>query len=187
MPPPRKIQKEDIINATLEILKKEDMESLNARRIAKELNSSVQPIYHNFENMEELKKVVFKEIYNIYQDYMIKASVKEKPYKEMGLAYIRFARDYPNYFKFIFMSKTDFTPESLISNDNIGNDVIKKGMELTGFSYEEQKKFHVKVWMFTHGIASLVATSTVKLSEREIDNLLKDTVWAMILGIKKGK
>lgn len=184
MPPPRKVQREDIINVALEILKKEDIESLNARRIAKELKSSVQPIYHNFENMENLKEAVFKEMYNIYQDYMVKASAKKHPYKAMGLAYIRFARDYPNYFKFIFMSKTDFTPESLIFNDNIGNDVIRKGMELTGFSYEEQKKFHVKVWMFTHGIASLVATNTVKLSEEEIDKLLKDTVLAMIKGMK---
>ena len=37
MPPPRKVQKEDIINVALEILKKEDIESLNARKIAKEL------------------------------------------------------------------------------------------------------------------------------------------------------
>lgn len=185
MPPPRKIKKEDIINVALEILKKEDIESLNARRIAKELNSSVQPICHNFENMEDLKEVVFKEIYKIYQDYMVKASLKEKAYKEMGLAYIKFARDYPNYFKLIFMSKTDFTPESLISNDDTGNDVINTGMKLTGFSYEEQRKFHVKVWMFTHGIASLVATNTVKLTEREIDDLLRDTVGAMIEGMKK--
>ncbi len=184
MPPPRKIKKEDIINVALEILKKEDIESLNARKIAKELNSSVQPIYHNFENMENLKEDVFKEMYKIYQDYIVKASAKKYAYKEMGLAYIKFARDYPNYFKFIFMSKTDFTPESLISNDDIGNNVIEKGMELTGFSYEEQKKFHVKVWMFTHGIASLVATNTVKLTEEEIDSLLKDTVGAMISGMK---
>ena len=38
MPPLKKVQKEDILKATLEILKKEDIESLNARRIAKELN-----------------------------------------------------------------------------------------------------------------------------------------------------
>lgn len=86
MPPLKKVQKEDILKATLEILKKEDIESLNARRIAKELNCSVQPIYHNFENMEELKKAAFLEMHGIYQRYMKKASEKEKAYKEMGLA-----------------------------------------------------------------------------------------------------
>ena len=55
MPPIRKIQKEDIVKTSLEILKTESMDSLNARRIAKELNCSVQPIFYNFENMEDLK------------------------------------------------------------------------------------------------------------------------------------
>lgn len=186
MPPVKKVRKEDIIEATLKILEKEDMESINARRVAKELNCSVQPIYHNFENMEELKKAAFLEMHGIYQRYMQIASKKEKAYKEMGLAYIKFAKDYPNYFKAIFMNKTDFTPESLIDSDNTGNSVIQKGMELTGFPYEEQKKFHVKVWIFTHGIATLLATNTVKMSEKEIDKLLETTVRAMIVGTKKG-
>ncbi|MCI9177146.1 MAG: WHG domain-containing protein [Clostridia bacterium] len=37
--------------------------------------------------------------------------------------------------------------------DSAGDDIIKAGQKLTGLSYEEQKKFHVKVWIFTHGIA----------------------------------
>lgn len=186
MPPVRKVQKEEIIKKALEILEKEDVESLNARRIAKELNCSVQPIYHNFENMEELKNAAFLEMQCIYQRYMQIASKKERAYKEMGLAYIKFAKDYPKYFKALFMNKTNYTPESLIDNDNTGNNIIEKGMEVTGFSYEEQKKFHIKVWIFTHGIATLVATNTVKMTEKEIDELLQTTVKSMIVGTKKG-
>ena len=84
MPPLKKVQKEDILKATLEILKKEDIESLNARRIAKELNCSVQPIYHNFENMEELKKAVFLEMHGIYQRYMKKHLKKKRLTKKWG-------------------------------------------------------------------------------------------------------
>lgn len=186
MPPARKVRREDIIKVTLDILKNESMESVNARRIAKELNCSVQPIFYNFENMEELKSVAFREIYKIYKDYIKKGQMEEKPYKSMGLSYIKFAKDYPNYFKIIFMGRTEMTAENFISNDDIGIDIIKKGMEFTGFSYEEQKKFHVKVWIFTHGIATLVATRTVTLSDDEIDLLLTDTVKAMVRGIKKG-
>ena len=41
-------------------------------------------------------------------------------------------------------------------SDSMGEDIIKKGQELTGFSYEKQKSFHVKVWIFTHGIVLLL-------------------------------
>lgn len=185
MPPVRKISKEDIIQAALEILKSEELDSLNARKLASDLNSSVQPIFYNFKNMEELKKRIVQEMYQIYMSMMNKGKSHEKPYKGMGLAYIEFARIYPNYFKILFMSKYDETPESFVFNDSKGNDVIAMGQKLTGFSEEKMRKFHVKVWIFTHGLACMVATNTVKLSNSEIDELLESTVKAMIIGEKE--
>lgn len=190
MPPIKKIQREDIISCALDLLKKEDITSLNARRIAHELNVSVQPIFYNFTSMEDLKKEVYDEVYRIYQNYMKEGSKAPNSYKGMGLSYIRFARDYPNYFRLIFMQETTMSPESLITNDSMGNDVIQKGMELTGFSYEEQKDFHVRVWIFTHGLATLVATNTICIQDEEIESLLESTVREMIIGrknVKNGK
>ena len=190
MPPIKKIQREDIISCALDLLKKEDITSLNARRIAHELNVSVQPIFYNFTSMEDLKKEVYDEVYRIYQNYMKEGSKAPNSYKGMGLSYIRFARDYPNYFRLIFMQETTMSPESLITNDSMGNDVIQKGMELTGFSYEEQKDFHVRVWIFTHGLATLVATNTICIQDDEIESLLESTVREMIIGrknVKNGK
>lgn len=190
MPPIKKIRREDIISCALDLLKKEDITSLNARRIARELNVSVQPIFYNFTNMEDLKKEVYDEVYRIYQNYMKEGSKAPNSYKGMGLSYIRFARDYPNYFRLIFMQETTMSPESLITNDSMGNGVIQKGMELTGFSYEEQKDFHVRVWIFTHGLATLVATNTICIQDEEIEELLGSTVREMIIGrknVKNGK
>ena len=85
------------------------------------------------------------------------------------------------------MQRTDFNAENLILNDDMGNDVIKAGQELTGLSFNNQKEFHIKVWIFTHGIACLVATRTVKFSELEISNLLEDTVKQLLIGYKKEK
>ena len=182
MPPTRKFQKEEIINTAYEIVKKEGFKNVNARRIAKELGCSVQPIFHNFENMEELYQTVYEKIYEQYKKYMLNGANKEKAYKQMGLAYIQFAKDYPEFFKIIFMQKTQLKPEGFILADDAGDEIIKAGQKLTGLSYEKQKKFHVKVWIFTHGIACLVATNTVKLTNNEIDELLEGTVRQMLKG-----
>ncbi len=179
--PQVKVKREDIINVSLKILKTEPFENLTARRIAKELNCSVQPIFHNFINMDDLKKECLDNIYNLYKEYMRNGAKEEKSYKGMGLAYIKFAKDYPNYFKFLFMSESNLTPDKYIL-DSDGDEVIKEGMKFTGFSYEEQKDFHVKVWIFTHGIATLVASNTVKLTWDEIDDLLGNTVREMLKG-----
>lgn len=187
MPPIKKFNKENIIHIAYDIVKEEGMDAINARRVAAALGCSVQPIFHNFTSMEELKREVYNKIYETYQLSMRKASVSERPYKAMGLAYIGFAKNYPEFFKIIFMQETDLNAENFILHDNYDNDVIKIGQELTGLSYEDQKKLHVKVWIFTHGIACLVATKTVDLSDSEISMLLEETVRQMIIGYKKEK
>lgn len=182
MPPVKKFQREDIVLAAYNIVKREGIKGVNARRIAKELGCSVQPIFHNFASMEILYQEVYKKMYQKYQEYLMSGISKEHPYKQMGLAYIRFAKDYPEFFKLIFMQKTNLNAETFVISDAIGKDVIGVGRTLTGLSYEDQKKFHVKVWIFTHGIACLVATNTVKFTEEEIEKLLTDTVREMLHG-----
>ena len=132
MAPIRKFNRDDIINRGYNIAKEEGLESINARRVAKELNSSVQPIFHNFTNMEELKNEVVDKIYTTYQEYMLKGSKEEKPYKGMGLAYIKFAKDYSNFFRILFMSESKLSPNSFIKNDDIGNVILKEGQIFSG-------------------------------------------------------
>ncbi len=177
-------RKEDVLEITYKIVEKEGFEGVNARRIAGELNSSVHPIFKHFKDMEELKKAVYEKIYAKYQEYMLSGRNEENAYKKMGISYIQFAKDYPEFFKIILMQKTNLNAENFVMADKIGDDVIEIGQRLTGLSFEEQKKFHVKVWIFTHGIACLVATKTVEFSEEEIGDLLGNTVREMLKGFK---
>ena len=177
-------KKEDVLKIAYEIVEKEGFTGLNARRIAGCLNSSVHPVFKHFKDMEELKKVVYEKIYDKYQEYMLSGIHEELPYKKMGLSYIQFAKDYPEFFKILFMQSTNLNAEKFITADKIGDDVIRVGQSLTGLSFEEQRKFHVKVWIFTHGIACLVATKTVEFSEKEISDLLGNTVLEMLKGFK---
>lgn len=186
MPPTKKFQREHIIDVAYKVAEKEGMSAINARRIAKELGSSVQPIFHNFANMEELIKEVYDKIYAKYIEYMKVGLNEEKAYKKSGLAYIKFAKDYPEFFKIIFMQRTDLNAEDFILADDKGDNIIKLGQTLTNLPYEEQKRFHVKVWIFTHGLACLVATNTIKISEEEISDLLEKTVREILIRIYKG-
>ncbi len=174
--------KQDVVQVAYEIVKEEGLEGINARKIAKKLNSSVHPIFNHFENIEELKKAVVEKIVETYHSYMISGKGKEKYYKQMGLSYIQFAKDFPQFFRIMFMNPTRLSAEKFIMADSAGDEIIKAGQILTGLSYEEQKRFHVRVWIFTHGIACLVATNTVKLSNKEIEEMLENTVRQMAIG-----
>lgn len=183
--PTKKIQKSEIITAALEILKTEDLASLTARRLAEMLDCSVQPIYINFASMDDLERTALTEIKALYYEYMNQGAQHPQPYKGMGLAYIRFARDYPNYFKLLFMSETGLSPETFIEQDNAGDSILKYGMAMSGLDLAEQKKLHLKVWIFTHGLATLVATGTIELGDAEVESLLTDSVLALVAAAQK--
>lgn len=187
MPPARKIKKENIIEITYKIVEKEGLKAVNARRIARELNCSVQPIFHNFRDMEELKEIVYEKIYETYKECMLSGIKEERPYKAMGKSYIQFAKDFPEFFKILFMQETNLKPEKFMMTDSIGEEGIRSGQKTFGLSYEEQKDFHMKVWLFTHGIATLIATNTVSFTPEEVDMLLTDSVRQMLIGYKQEK
>lgn len=184
MPPIKKYSREDILNVSLKIIEQEGLDNLNARRIAQEMGCSVQPIFHNFDSMEVLIKDAKEKIYKVYKEMMNTDANDKAAYKKMGLSYIRFAEEYPEFFKILFMSSTTLNAKTFIMEDNEQDDIIKKGQLLTGLNYEEQVAMHIKVWIFTHGIACLVATKTIQFGEHEIEELLENTVREMIIGYR---
>lgn len=183
-----KNKKEDIINSALEIVKEKGMEGLNARDVAKRLNCSIQPIFYQFKTMDELKQAVFEKIYDIYRSYMLNCE-NDTTYKSMGTSYVRFAKDYPELFKALFMKKTEMNSNNYIQIDHLGDQVIKIGQQYTGLSFDEQKNFHLKVWVFTHGVASLIATKTLCLDDKEIEEIISSTVRQILKGymIERGE
>ncbi len=179
--------KEDIVDAAFEIVKEKGLEGLNARDVAKKLKCSIQPIFYQFATMEDLKQAVLDKIYNIYREYMLSGENSEQAYKSMGNSYIKFAKDYPECFKILFMQKTEMNSNNYAQIDHLGDKIIQTGQKFTDLSYEEQTEFHLKVWIFTHGIATLIVTGTLKLTDKEIDKLIETTVRQMAKGYKMEK
>lgn len=185
MPPILKFSKDKILDVAYELVRKDGFDALNARRLAQSLGCSVQPIFHNFKNMDELSKNVLERICSKYSEYISSGKNKDKAYKEMGLSYIRFAEEEPEFFKLLFMRETNFLANDFMMSHAMANEIIESGRKLTHFDYETQKKFHLKVWIFTHGIACLVAMKTVRFTHEELSDLLESTVQEMYVGFAK--
>lgn len=180
MPPLKKITKEDIINTAYDIARNSGMEGINARAIAKKLNCSIQPIFHNFLNMDELKKELLEKIKLTYKKYLKENLDKEKPYKQIGLGYIKFASDEPILFKILFMSEYNISPIDLINSDTVYEDISKYACSATNIDRNNIDKFHLKMWIFTHGIATLIANNTCTFTSDEISEMLTEEFNALM-------
>ncbi len=65
MPLKLKIAKETVLQAAYDIARTEGMEGVHARAIAQRLHCSIQPIFANFSNMQELKQAVIERVWQL--------------------------------------------------------------------------------------------------------------------------
>ena len=163
MAPKIKFSKEDIIEATLDIVRKSGSEAINARTIASTLECSTQPIFSNFNNMEELRLAVVEKAEIICNDY-IKREVESNiypVYKASGMAYIRFAKEEKELFKLLYMR--DRAEETSTSEESEINDKMVSMVNGMGLDDQSAQLFHLEMWMYVHGIATLFATNFLEL------------------------
>ena len=183
MPTKNKISKEMILDAAFEIVRKDGMEKLSNRELASKLKCSIRPIYYQFENVEEMQKELYIKIEQYFYEFLLDNMVEGIPqYKQIGINYIRFAKREKQLFQTLFMNSTGLTPDAFVSKDGEDYKEIEKLIKIsTNLKEEEIKDFHTKMWIFCHGIATLVASGTVKLTDSQIQNLLSYEFQALML------
>lgn len=174
MPPKFKFTRDEIIRAALELTRESGIAAVTARGLGTRLGSSAKPIFGLFENMEEVQREVLKAAEQLYQSYIREAmeSREYPPYKASGLSYIRFAREEKELFKLLFMR--DRTNEKEEDNREQLKPLITLIRENTGLNEEQAYLFHMEMWIYVHGIATMIATSYLEWDMDFISKTLTD-------------
>lgn len=180
MPPKTKIQREDIVSAGLAIVRKDGEASLNARQIAADLHCSTQPIFSNFATMEELRQAVLTAADGLYQTYLQTdmASGQYPPYKASGMAYIRFAREETALFRLLFMR--DRRGERIEEDRESIRPLLTLLMTNIGLTEDEAYRFHLEMWIYVHGITTMIATGYLDWQEDFVSESLTDAYAGML-------
>jgi len=174
MPPRCKFTKNEITNAALNIVRKEGLSNLTARALSAELSSSVKPIFGLFKNMEEVQQEVIKAADTLYQNYLKEDMEKGEypPYKASGMAYIRFAKEEKELFKLLFMR--DRSVEKIEENEKEIRPLLQLIQKDTGMDEQEAYTFHIEMWIFVHGMATMIATNYLDLDEAYISRVMSN-------------
>ena len=187
MPPKAKFTKDEITAKALEIVREKGESALTARSLGDALGSSARPIFTVFDNMEEVQKEVFSAASALYNGY-VKEGLSETPaFKGVGRAYIRFAADEPKLFQLLFMREQQGMPDknSILSVLDANSDAILKSIEDGyGLSRELSQSLYLHLWIYSHGIAVLIATKVCVMSEKEISDMLTVIFTGLLKKIK---
>lgn len=174
MPPRFKFTRDEMIESALNVVRENGITGLTARSLAAELDCSVKPIFGLFRNMEEVQQEVLAAAHSLYREYLKEDIEKEKypPYKASGMAYIRFAREEKELFKLLFMR--DRSSERIEEKREEIKPLLDMIRKNTGLSEEDAYMFHLEMWLYVHGIATMLATSYLDWDMEFISRTLSD-------------
>ena len=180
MPPRPKTTKYSIAAAALDLVRNEGVDALNARRLAKALGCSTQPIFSNFAAMDDLKIAVVDAANSIYEGYLERESERSDVprYKASGLGLVRFAAEEPELFKLLFMR--DRRGETVGDGREELRPMTEMIMRQTGLGEDEAYRFHIEMWVLVHGFATMIATGFLEWDEQSVGNMMTDVYRGLV-------
>lgn len=174
MPPKCKFTRQEVIQAALNITREHGIAAVTARALGDKLGSSSRPIFSLFQSMQEVQQEVIQAADTLYQEYLKRdMEAGEYPvYKASGIAYIRFAKEERELFKLLFMR--DRSAERIEDAPKELRDIVQIVMNNTGLSEQDAYMFHLEMWVYVHGIATMTATSYLEWRWDTISQMLTD-------------
>lgn len=180
MPPTVRFTRDAVLHAACQLMRREGMEALNARAIAKELGGSTQPIFHLFTNMEDLHRELILYVARQFQAHAeADMAQSDSPYIQLCTTYLLYGRDEPELFKLLFMrdrvSEGQYSDQT---NFDLVFNIIKKETPLDD---ETALRFFERTWLFIHGLAVCIATKYIPCQdERYLISMVKEAYNAAV-------
>lgn len=180
MPPTVRFTRDAVLHAACQLMRREGMEALNARAIAKELGGSTQPIFRLFTNMEDLHRELILYVARQFQAHAEEDMAQsDSPYIQLCTTYLLYGRDEPELFKLLFMR--DRVSEGQYSDQTNFDLVINIIKKETPLDDETALRFFERTWLFIHGLAVCIATKYIPCQdERYLISMVKEAYNAAV-------
>lgn len=208
------IEKAAIVEATLALIREAGWEGVSARSIAARLGASTMPIYSAIGSMDDLKALAVDSAEDLLFAEQRRARTGNESL-DLAVGYVAFAREEPRLFHFVIqgrglgpasfrppegggrdgLGKKPGQPRSLPAGEAMEASRLRVGSEvegvkgvLSGLSTERDKEdFLLRSWVFTHGLAELLAAGAFTMDDTEIIRHLLGAGGAFFAIARKGQ
>ncbi len=175
MPAIKKISKEAIIDAAVNVLREGGAAAINARSVAKKLGCSTQPIYLSFQNMDDLKAAMTQRAIALHTQY-VRDSLRSHEdsnsfysrysrYSSYGMGFVKFAAQEKHLFRWLYLDGEQFGP---YQDDVLLSEIMAAIVTEYGYTKELAKKLHRDMAYYSYGLASLANTGHLNLTDAEL-------------------
>ena len=179
--PKQRITKQMILDVAFNLAREKGYEQVVVKNIADEIGCSVQPIYSYFENMESLKEAVIGVAMQFYNNFIYTRVQKDSILESMAKANVAFAKYETNLFKLLFLQKLNglnsFNDNYEWMGDKQATVQLSKKLELPE---DKVKEIYIMLIIFTHGVATMIATGGATIADVESAEILEKAYKAFI-------
>lgn len=186
MPPKVIFTEEKILDAVISLVRREGLEAVTARAIAKELGCTPKPLFTSFQNMDDVMNATVHRAREILEQYMMQNWEGEICFHLIGIRWIQFAMDEPQLYRLIFMHPGSSTPapslSSVISNfaglENWVIDIIRKDFPLDDTT---ARRLYNQMLLHAHGIACLMVAGQTHFTEEELVDIYTEAGIGLVM------
>lgn len=166
------IMKNDILNAAVNLAMRDGFQNFTARKIADELNCSTQPLYLEFECMDDLKKQSLKKIQTYLLTQVFNQHYHDDPLIDLDLAYVHFACEQPMLYRTLWIEDQQSIAEMKEFALSLGMERFAQKPEANRLSEEKIQRILIGNWIIVNGIANLISTGYASMTKTQIVEIL---------------
>lgn len=179
--PKQRITKEIILDVAFNLARVQGYEQVVVKNIADAIGCSVQPIYSYFSNMEALREAVFGAAMKFYNEFIYSRVDKDGILESMARANVAFAKYETNLFKLLFLQKLNGLNSFNDIYEWMGDKQATKQLaEKLSLSEEKVGEIYIMLIVFTHGVATMIATGGANISDDESAAILEKAYKAFV-------
>ncbi len=175
MPPKVKFQKEEIVDAAFSVARKNGIDAVTSREVARELGVSTRPIFTYYETMEQLRRDIYERAKEHYRAYIERGSTGEIPFLGIGQQYVRFAKEEPELYKMLFLTKPDGAAggamEALAFSQELVRDLV---MRIYNMDAHTADCYFRDLWLVAFSFATLIVTDDCPYSDEQMSAIFTE-------------
>ena len=183
------ITKDVILEASFQMLLREGYDAINITTLAKEIGCSTQPIAWQFGSMDGLREELLQYCLTFLKDkFTIEGEDAEHILEKIAEHYVDMALDYPNLYKYIYMSERDGKMIGQVTHDLRADNYAKMVQILAQEKHiteEAAERYIINLQLYVHGIASYIVSRFSFMSKDVAMQMIHEAQEAFLAYAKK--
>ncbi len=172
--------REHILKAAYELIEKDGFSNFTARNVANQMGVSTQPIYLEFDNMEDLKQTLIKEIFDDLTKKVFSVEHTGDKVIDISINYIDFAQKNPRLFMAMYLDEKGGGKAMYDLSYRFFKETLLQEKEYQNLSEEYIEALFHGTWITITGLATLMLSKVIVPSRQQTISIIENSVNAIL-------